>query len=80
MRTWLGDLWRALHSGGDRLPVGDMRDLMVDVLGLVGVATAVMVVVGLATVPTASPVATAIAVLLGVAPLALRWLVQRAPT
>ena len=80
MRTWLGNLWRALDSGGDRLPVGDLRDLIVDVLGLVGVATAVMVVVGLATVPTASPLATVIAVVLGLAPLGLRWLVQRTPT
>jgi two-component system, sensor histidine kinase and response regulator len=77
MRQSLLELLRSLRSEDDRLPVGDLRDLLTEVLGLVGVATLLMVVIGLLAVPTSSPVATVVAVVFGLAPLALRWLVQR---
>ena len=79
LRRWVGELLAAVSSRGDRFPVGDMRDLMVDVLGLVGVATLIMVLVGVALVPTSTLAGMGIAVLLGLAPLALRWVVQRSP-
>jgi two-component system, sensor histidine kinase and response regulator len=79
MRAWLLQLLSALRQPGDRFPVGDMRDLMIDVLGLIGVASVVMIVIGVAAVPTSTPAGMVVAVAMGLAPLMLRWVVQRAP-
>ncbi|GAP35817.1 PAS domain-containing hybrid sensor histidine kinase/response regulator [Piscinibacter sakaiensis] len=77
MSAWLRDLIGALRGRDDPFPAGDMRDLLVEVLGLIGAATLLMVFVGLALVPTSTPTGRVVAVVLGLAPLALRWWVQR---
>ncbi len=77
MRTWLHELLGVLRERDDRFPVGDMRDLLVEVLGLIGLATAAMVLIGVLFVPTSTPGAMAVALVFGTAPLMVRWLVQR---
>ena len=79
MRHWLQRWLAALSRRDDRFPVGDMREMMVDVLGLLGIATVVMVIIGVLSVPTSTPAAMVVALLLAMLPLGLRWLVQRVP-
>ena len=79
MRDWTRRLLGALRRGDDRLPVGDMREMMVDVLGLLSIATLVMVLIGVLSVPTSTPAAMVVALAMACAPLGLRWLVQRWP-
>ena len=79
MRAWLLELLAALRRPGDRFPVGDMRDLMAEVLGLVGAASMLLLVVGVTMVPATSNAGLAIAIFASLLPLLLRWVVQRAP-